>query len=58
MESLDRKFDQVLSLQLLDKSKAISQILQEVRKIILLLSVFFRELAFYFLTVLSYLNSI
>ncbi|CAL8386895.1 unnamed protein product [Boreogadus saida] len=29
MESLDRKFDQVLSLQLLDKSKAISQILQE-----------------------------
>ncbi|CAL8321906.1 unnamed protein product [Lota lota] len=29
MESLDRKFDQVLSLQLLDKSKAIAQILQE-----------------------------
>uniref|UniRef100_A0A8C5FTW9 RING-type domain-containing protein n=1 Tax=Gadus morhua TaxID=8049 RepID=A0A8C5FTW9_GADMO len=29
MESLDRRFDQVLSLQLLDKSKAISQILQE-----------------------------
>uniref|UniRef100_A0A8C5FEZ8 RING-type domain-containing protein n=1 Tax=Gadus morhua TaxID=8049 RepID=A0A8C5FEZ8_GADMO len=27
--SLDRRFDQVLSLQLLDKSKAISQILQE-----------------------------
>ena len=31
MENLDRKFDKVLSLQLLDKSKAISQILQEVR---------------------------
>ncbi|CAL8276336.1 unnamed protein product [Merluccius merluccius] len=29
MESLDRKFDQVLSLQLLDKSKALAQILQE-----------------------------
>ena len=43
MESLDRKFDQVLSLQLLDKSKAISKILQEVRKIIVLLSVFFER---------------
>lgn len=30
MDSLDKKFDQVLSLQQLDKSKAISQILQEV----------------------------
>ncbi|KAJ8261068.1 hypothetical protein COCON_G00167910 [Conger conger] len=29
METLDRKFDQVLSLQQLDKSKAIAQILQE-----------------------------
>ncbi|KAJ8286528.1 hypothetical protein GJAV_G00040180 [Gymnothorax javanicus] len=29
METLDQKFDQVLSLQLLDKSKAIAQILQE-----------------------------
>jgi len=31
MESLDRRFDQVLSLQLLDKSRALAQILQEVR---------------------------
>lgn len=30
LDSLDKKFDQVLSLQQLDKSKAISQILQEV----------------------------
>ncbi|XP_074546901.1 E3 ubiquitin-protein ligase LRSAM1 isoform X2 [Halichoeres trimaculatus] len=29
MESLDRKFDKMLSLQVLDKSKAIAQILQE-----------------------------
>uniref|UniRef100_A0A673BGE9 RING-type domain-containing protein n=1 Tax=Sphaeramia orbicularis TaxID=375764 RepID=A0A673BGE9_9TELE len=29
MENLDRKFDQMLSLQVLDKSKAIAQILQE-----------------------------
>ncbi|KAM9322532.1 E3 ubiquitin-protein ligase LRSAM1 [Pholidichthys leucotaenia] len=29
MESLDRKFDRMLSLQVLDKSKAIAQILQE-----------------------------
>ncbi|KAM4719902.1 E3 ubiquitin-protein ligase LRSAM1 [Anableps anableps] len=29
METLDRKFDQMLSLQVLDKSKAIAQILQE-----------------------------
>ncbi|CAJ1071061.1 E3 ubiquitin-protein ligase LRSAM1 [Xyrichtys novacula] len=29
MESLDRKFDKMLSLQILDKSKAIAQILQE-----------------------------
>lgn len=31
METLDRKFDRMLSLQVLDKSKAIAQILQEVR---------------------------
>lgn len=31
MEMLDRKFEQVLALQQLDKSKAISQILQEVK---------------------------
>lgn len=31
METLDRKFEQVLALQQLDKSKAISQILQEVK---------------------------
>uniref|UniRef100_A0A673BDS1 RING-type domain-containing protein n=1 Tax=Sphaeramia orbicularis TaxID=375764 RepID=A0A673BDS1_9TELE len=31
MENLDRKFDQMLSLQVLDKSKAIAQILQEVQ---------------------------
>uniref|UniRef100_A0A667XC69 Leucine rich repeat and sterile alpha motif containing 1 n=1 Tax=Myripristis murdjan TaxID=586833 RepID=A0A667XC69_9TELE len=30
MENMDRKFDQVLSLQVLDKSKAIAHILQEV----------------------------
>lgn len=30
MENMDRKFDMVLSLQALDKSKAITQILQEV----------------------------
>ncbi|KAM6985149.1 E3 ubiquitin-protein ligase LRSAM1 [Aplochiton taeniatus] len=29
LESLDRKFDQVLALQLLDKTKAVAQILQE-----------------------------
>lgn len=31
METFDRKFEQVLALQQLDKSKAISQILQEVK---------------------------
>lgn len=31
MENLERKFDKVLSLQILDKSKAITHILQEVR---------------------------
>lgn len=31
MENFDRKFDKVMSLQILDKSKAINQILQEVR---------------------------
>lgn len=31
MENLDRKFDKMLSLQVLDKSKAIAHILQEVR---------------------------
>lgn len=30
MENLDRKFDKMLSLQLLDKSKAIAHIIQEV----------------------------
>lgn len=30
LDNMDKKFDQVLSLQQLDKSKAISQILQEV----------------------------
>lgn len=30
MENLDRKFDKMLSLQVLDKSKAIAHILQEV----------------------------
>lgn len=30
METLDRKFDKMLSLQVLDKSKAIAHILQEV----------------------------
>ena len=31
IESFDRRFDKVMSLQILDKSKAINQILQEVR---------------------------
>lgn len=31
METLDKKFEQVLALQQLDKSKAVSQILQEVK---------------------------
>lgn len=31
MDNLDRKFERMLSLQVLDKSKAIAQILQEVR---------------------------
>lgn len=31
MENLDKKFDKMLSLQVLDKSKAIAHILQEVR---------------------------
>lgn len=31
METLDKKFEQVLALQQLDKSKAVRQILQEVK---------------------------
>lgn len=34
MENQDRKFDQMLSLQALDKSKAIAHILQEVRGVV------------------------